>query len=265
MSRAPSLLLLLALALGAGGCAPDAVFFHESTKLGMTATYNTADSQPLSSHFGYKRRIVAVVPAQERVPSPDGNRSRNTNKGEALSLISKFYVRAGGLNEGTVIRNNFATGEAARLLTRSNGMPASVRALVHGQAVVVPAVADDGGRTAPQMVAARTETVKGRRTDPASVPPARVRARTPTPKVTPPLPRTEAPTVTPPAASREIESPPVTALKPSKRTEAPPPSTREIDGSPAGSTRSEKRTGAPPSATREIDGTPANPTRPANP
>ena len=63
MKRLLAFLPVLAL----GACTPQALYFHETTKVAFAASYNTADSQPLSSTFGFKRRIVAVVPAQDRV------------------------------------------------------------------------------------------------------------------------------------------------------------------------------------------------------
>ena len=59
-----ALLILLLAAFGLSACAPKALYFHESTKVAFAADYNTSDTQPLATSFGYKRRIVAVVPAQ---------------------------------------------------------------------------------------------------------------------------------------------------------------------------------------------------------
>ena len=132
----------LTLLTGLTSCAPQAIFFHESTKVGLSATYNISDSQPVSSHFGFKRRIAAVVPGQERVAAPSGKESDATNKGDALSLVSKFYVRVGSRDEGIIIRNNFATGNAARVLTRSKKAAAAVDALMQQQAVTAPATVE---------------------------------------------------------------------------------------------------------------------------
>ncbi|MEQ1842977.1 MAG: hypothetical protein ABL994_21455 [Verrucomicrobiales bacterium] len=128
------LLLLLAL-LVPFGCAPRALYFHESTKVGFAADYNSSDSQPVASNFGYKRRIVAVVPAQERV-SPDGRDRNGVNRGEALSLVSKFHVRVGSYSEGVTITNRFASGAAARRMTSTEGSSASLNALLHSDSVV---------------------------------------------------------------------------------------------------------------------------------
>jgi len=128
-------LLLLPL-LAFAGCAPQALYFHETAKVAFTATYNTADSQPLSSNFGYKRRIVAVVPAQVRVLGDRGERN-GTNRGEALSIVSKFRVRIGTFGEGVTIVNRFASGVAARKMTHSENSSASLNALLHGDPVAV--------------------------------------------------------------------------------------------------------------------------------
>ena len=125
-------LFLLVAALALAACAPQALYFHETTKVAFAATYNTADSQPLSSTFGFKRRIVAVVPAQDRV-SLDGSERTATNEKEALSIVSKFHVRVGTFDEGVVITNNFASGTAARVMTRSPGSAATLNALLHNE------------------------------------------------------------------------------------------------------------------------------------
>ena len=128
-------ILLLLVLLVPVGCAPRALYFHESTKVGFAADYNSSDSQPVATNFGYKRRIVAVVPAQERI-SPDGRDRNGVNKGEALSLVSKFHVRVGSYAEGVTITNRFASGAAARKMTSTEGSSASLNALLHSDSVV---------------------------------------------------------------------------------------------------------------------------------
>ncbi len=297
MNRLTALALLPACALAWAGCAPNAIFFHESTKLGFTATYNTADSQPVSSHFGFKRRIVAVVPTQERVSSTDGNRRHDTNKGESLSLVSKFYVRAGDFNDGVVIRNNFATGEAARLLTRGDNGAASIRALLHSEAVIVnPAtVSTDDVSTPAVAVENRVKEMKGRRTRPSDAPAARrVISGDPGDRNLVDVQSRMEHTATPPPATREVTdgttevhrvisvASPTPAASPARadrrRTGAPPSATRELTGGPGETTEihpvmpvasptpaDSRRTSAPPSATREIDGTPGSKSRRINP
>lgn len=155
--------LLLAFALGLSACAPQALFFHESTKVAFAADYNTSDTQPLATSFGFKRRIVAVVPAQERDVPAEGGERRGTNREEALSLVSKFNVRAGA-REGIIITNHFASGMAARMLTDDGRTgAAAVAALMHSAPVPVDAegrTAD--GRTAAQVATQRTQAVMGK-------------------------------------------------------------------------------------------------------
>lgn len=159
-------LATLAAALSLSACAPKALYFHESTKVAFAADYNTSDSQPLSSSFGYKRRIVAVVPAQER-EIPDGGTERNgTNSGEALSLVSKFNVRSGA-QEGVVITNNFASGMAARILTRSPGSADSLNVLMHSAPIPVSSETGktiDGNKPAAEVVNERLSRIMGKRT-----------------------------------------------------------------------------------------------------
>ena len=120
------------------GCAPQALYFHESTKTSFSAAYTSSDSEPLSTSFGYKRRIVAIVPSKDRIPL-NGERGGEENDGEALSTISKFYVQAGA-KEGLLIRNNFATGLAARyLLGEPVRAAVGVAGLMHGTAVPIDA------------------------------------------------------------------------------------------------------------------------------
>lgn len=165
-------LLLLTTALGLNACAPRALYFHESTKVAFAADYTTSDSQPLSTSFGYKRRIVAVVPSQER-RIPQGGTERNaTNAGEALSLVSKFNVRAGA-SDGVAITNNFASGMAARLMTRSVGSPDALNVLMHSAPISVSA---ETGRTlednkpATQVVNERVARIAAREVSGTRVP-----------------------------------------------------------------------------------------------
>ena len=158
-------LLPLLITLSLGACAPKALYFHESTKVAFAADYNTSDTQPLATSLGYKRRIVAVVPAQERI-IPDGGTERNaTNTGEALSLVSKFNVRAGA-KEGVVITNNFASGMAARIMTRSVGSPDSLNVLMHSAPIAVSAATGEtsSGKLAAQVVNERLAKIMGKRT-----------------------------------------------------------------------------------------------------
>jgi hypothetical protein len=207
-----------ALLFGLAACAPNAIFFHESTKVGFSAVYNTADSQPVSSHFGFKRRIVAVVPSQERVLSADKKESNATNAGEALSLVSKFYVSVGS-KDGVAIRNNFASGEAARRLTRGTGGAPSVRALMHSPAVIVKGTVDKSDSATPaQAIDEEIARIKRSHTKSSSAPPAR---RETSAQTTPPLPKspetpepTPAVTATPPPATREVGSDGIIKPKP---------------------------------------------------
>jgi hypothetical protein len=151
------------------GCAPQAVYFHESTNVGFSAAYTASDSEPVSTSFGYQRRIVAVVPGKERT-SATGKQSDAENQDEALSTISKFYVKA-GTKDGLVIRNNFATGMAARKLM-NEPFPAAVAVagIMHGTPVITDAtgavVNHDGEtsttETASDVAAGRVKRIKSR-------------------------------------------------------------------------------------------------------
>lgn len=159
-------LLPIVAALSLSACAPRALFFHESTKVAFAADYNTSDTQPLATSFGYKRRIVAVVPAQERDVPEGGSERTATNRGEALSLVSKFNVRV-GTSEGIVITNNFASGMAARNMTRSVGAPEAVSVLMHSAAIsVVPETGETTaeGRPGADVVTERVARIMAKRT-----------------------------------------------------------------------------------------------------
>ncbi len=153
------------ITLSLSGCAPKALYFHESTKVAFAADYNTSDTQPLGTSFGYKRRIVAVVPAQERVIPFGGTERNGTNTGEALSLVSKFNVRS-GRTEGVVITNNFASGMAARIMTRSVGSPDSLNVLMHSAPISVSAATGEtsNGKPAAQVVNERLSRIMSKRT-----------------------------------------------------------------------------------------------------
>jgi hypothetical protein len=156
--------LPIAAALSLSACAPRALFFHESTKVAFAADYNTSDTQPLATSFGYKRRIVAVVPGQERNIPGGGSERNGTNSGEALSLVSKFNVRA-GTREGVVITNNFASGMAARNMTRVAG-PEAINVLMHSAPIEVSAATGETSerRPATQVVNERLARIMSKRT-----------------------------------------------------------------------------------------------------
>lgn len=165
-------ILLLATALGLSACAPRALYFHESTKVAFTADYNTSDTQPLATTFGYKRRIVAIVPAQVRNIPENGSERNGTNSGEALSLVSKFNVRA-GTSEGIFITNNFASGMAARNMTRSVGSPEALNVLMHGGRIEVSPETGrtlEGNRPATEVVNERVARIMSKRIRPADMP-----------------------------------------------------------------------------------------------
>lgn len=119
------------LTLFCGGCAPNAIMFHETSKVGFNTQYQPDSSQPVNVTLGYKRRIVAVVPSRdaekrdtyEIVTFEDKVTKQKMEvfrpKGEALSMVSRFDVVAKP-NEGVAITNYFATGFAARVLTGEN-------------------------------------------------------------------------------------------------------------------------------------------------
>lgn len=164
--RVPFLpLASLIITLNLSACTPKALYFHESTKVAFAADYNTSDTQPVATSFGYKRRILAVVPAQERVIPFGGTERNGTNTGEALSLVSKFNVRA-GRSEGVVITNNFASGMAARIMTRSVGSPDSLNVLMHSAPISVSAATGEtsNGKPAAQVVNERLARIMGKRT-----------------------------------------------------------------------------------------------------
>ena len=170
MKRLAALLAPLALA----ACAPQALYFHETTKVAFAADYNPSDSQPIASSFGFKRRIVAVVPAQERV-SADGTDRHATNEGEALSIVSKFHVRVGTFSEGVVITNNFASGMAARVMTASPRAAETVNALLHNVPIEVSPTtgATRKGMPGPAAANARIAEIMGKRTPASDVPASR--------------------------------------------------------------------------------------------
>jgi predicted metal-dependent phosphoesterase TrpH len=99
------------------------------------------------------------------------------NRGEALSLVSKFDVSVGNLKDGMVIRNNFATGRAAQVLTETCDAAEATKALLQNGTVVVPATIE------------RTQSTASRREEPIADPPSREVARSsstprPTPTIT---------------------------------------------------------------------------------
>jgi len=216
-------ILPLIVALGLAGCAPRALYFHETTKVGFSADYNTADSQPISTNFGFKRRIVAVVPSQDRRIQDGGSERNATNNGEALSLVSKFSVRA-GTSEGIAIVNNFASGMAARIMTQSAGASSnSLNAVMHSAPIAVSSTSGnvikdgvDSGKPANEAVNERLARIKTKKVSGAGLP----------------QPTTDVPM---PSKPRKATTSPVSPALPEPSGEVPMPSKSTTKPSPGGS------------------------------
>lgn len=119
---------LIVLGLLTAGCGQNALLFYEGTKFGFAAEYKPDSSQPLSTSLGYKRRIAAVVPPQEAVTQEQQNDPNVLPRGEALSLVSVFKVTAEGPG-GVAITNHFASGMAARVMTKGPQAAQAIGAL----------------------------------------------------------------------------------------------------------------------------------------
>jgi hypothetical protein len=123
-ARTGSLTLAL-LGLGAAACTPNAATFYEGTRFAFVTEYNPASGEPLNLTLGYKRRIAAIVPPQNPTKESDG-----VHKGESLSLVSTFEVEPGAsIGDGVTIRNVFASGMAARDLTKPGNARENVQSL----------------------------------------------------------------------------------------------------------------------------------------
>lgn len=133
---------IIVLAFISTGCvSSQALYFHERTKLGISAQVKPEDPQEkVAAHVGFKRRIVAIVPPKKlacntaknfakdsatstskcnNTDTGDSNNPDNYHEGEALSLVSTFQVEANIL-KSVHIHNNFASGQAAKNLVAAD-------------------------------------------------------------------------------------------------------------------------------------------------
>jgi len=155
MRQELSITLLFGVVL-LSGCSN--IYFLERTKAAVSVEVASDPSEPFELTAGYKRKILAIVPAQEDVKddsekvnnegkedsqnSESGTsqqitgdakkleqQSRQNVRGEALSLISRFEVQYRNDNiVGDVdLSNGFASGMAARNIA---GNPKAVAALM---------------------------------------------------------------------------------------------------------------------------------------
>lgn len=188
------------------------------------------------------------MPAQER-NIPEGGMDRNgTNSGEALSLVSKFSVR-GGAREGMVITNNFASGMAARIMTRSAGSPEALNVLMHSAPISVSSTTGEtsAGRPAAEVVNERIARIMGKRT--REVPPSRrtidaiPEERTGIRKRSPEIPASTRTVDLDERGEARIVTPRKGVLKSAElpKKNDVPPSTRSVDLTPDGEAAIKKR------------------------
>ena len=93
------------------------MFYTEHTQFGLQVKVNPRENKPVDVNMGYDRGIFTIVP--------------RTGKGkDASSVISKtdLCVR---LVDSSVIRNVFASGEAANNITEDKEKGARIEALFH--------------------------------------------------------------------------------------------------------------------------------------
>src|SRR5262245_37730645 len=117
-------IVLMAVMPGAAACSRpfNAVTFYEGTRFAMAVEYNPVSGQPANLSLGYKRRIATVVPPQQSAPPQSEADSNPSHSGESRSLVSPVDVgpRSEQVGGGLVIERSFASGMAARDLTRGD-------------------------------------------------------------------------------------------------------------------------------------------------
>ncbi|QPJ62238.1 MAG: hypothetical protein G3M70_10295 [Candidatus Nitronauta litoralis] len=124
-------LSLLALCLSLSACAENSVVFHERTQFGLNLEARPELSTPVNLNMAYNRNLLAVVPSKnegdESTENSAGSRSSNNDQNddseEAVSILSTFgvnYKKNEGFFSGSnvFIHNHFATGKAAKALTK---------------------------------------------------------------------------------------------------------------------------------------------------
>lgn len=108
MSRSFALLALLAV-----GCR-NAVYYSETDRVALAIEQKPDIAQPVAFNFGFKQRVVAVVP-----PKRDGANEPGDVPDDAVSVISRFdfdYEDGNWLNNPTLVQSALITGQAARQL-----------------------------------------------------------------------------------------------------------------------------------------------------
>ncbi len=132
------LLLISGILFGGCGLTKNTLLYHEGTHVGLQIKANPTDTlEPLSVNLGLERTVVAIVPPacpykddeagkkgdltkacfQGNPPSTDDTVNAGGHSGEALSVLSLFDLKSKTI-EGFTLYQNFASGEAANILSR---------------------------------------------------------------------------------------------------------------------------------------------------
>ena len=116
---------LLALALvcaGLAGCT-NSIYYYQTDKFGLGVEGRPDSTQPVSGTFGFKQRVVTIVPSKDDVvPEVD------TPTQEAMSLISYFDFKLkdkpGTMLDPLTVNTALITGRAASELNKTEAQTA---------------------------------------------------------------------------------------------------------------------------------------------
>lgn len=121
MRNLARVLTALVATLFSVGCNGKGILFHEETSLSVSAQAKASTPELAGLSVGYRRRVTAIVPEMEESPCQVDGQPQLCR--EAQSLISIFELKgdSDGGPRDLVVRNNFATGRAARELAEAEG------------------------------------------------------------------------------------------------------------------------------------------------
>jgi hypothetical protein len=136
VKRTTVLVIALAVCMAATGCAYRGAVYSSYQQLALDVRATTDSSTPVRVNFGYDRGVGAWVPKLNSQGEGSGAAAKNataTNRGEAVSLISKDDIRStvtppvkGTTYKVVVADSAFITGMAANVAAAPDGMEVHV-------------------------------------------------------------------------------------------------------------------------------------------
>ena len=123
MKNTPIALLVVALLCASLAGCTNSIYYYQSDKFGLGVEGKPDATQPVSGTFGFKQRVVAIVPPKDPVKAGE-----EAPHEEAMSLISYFDFKLkdkpGTMLDPLTVNTALITGRAASELNKTEAQTA---------------------------------------------------------------------------------------------------------------------------------------------